>query len=805
MSGRTLAEILIELGSAERSLQLIAAATDSRAALDAAVDGQDTAPSAVTEEAEASPSVYLSSVEVEGFRGIGPSSSLLLTPGPGLTLVVGRNGSGKSSFAEGLEMLMTGSNLRWENRTLQWKSGWRNLHHGDSTMVKAAFAVEGRSAPVEASRSWGAADAMEASTTNVADPAGAWTSFDAAGWASPLETHRPFLSYNELGPMLEERPADLYDAMAAFLGLDDLLIGQDNLRQARLEHEKPAKEAKNSAKQVLGKLEESEDPRAGEATALMRARTLDVAALRELVDSASGSDDDLNRLRSIANLSTPDESALQDAASALEAAVSSATDAAGTAAGRAERLERLLHVAHEHIADADTETCPVCGTNDVLNDDWRQRTKDQLAMLKQEAVAASAASSRLDAARRDARTAIVSPPRHLSGADASIAQSTAGAAWTEWAQTPENDVDLITRLRSFAVVEEAVGVARAEAQQIIENRDLSWSPHARAIGNWLDRSEAATRASEQAKEIGVAEKQLKEAIAVIRDERFTPIAEQSIALWEMLRHRSNVQLQAIDLEGANTKRRVELSVTVDGEQSAALGVMSQGELHGLALSLFLPRATMEESPFRFVMIDDPVQSMDPARVDGLARVLEQVSKTHQVVVFTHDDRLPESVRRLQIPAEVLEVTRQPNSQVSTRAVHGPVETAIDDARAIAYTDSMHEVARRKVVPAYCRLAVEAGATTAVRRKRIARGEDASAVEKLLSGATGDLRKLMALAIFDNANRRDDVNDALGQVGPVDAKWALNACNAGAHGDFDGDPKQLVNRSEQLAKWLMERS
>jgi len=51
---------------------------------------------------------YLASIEVAGFRGIGPLSKLELEPGPGLTVVVGRNGSGKSSFAEALEVLLTG-------------------------------------------------------------------------------------------------------------------------------------------------------------------------------------------------------------------------------------------------------------------------------------------------------------------------------------------------------------------------------------------------------------------------------------------------------------------------------------------------------------------------------------------------------------------------------------------------------------------------------------------------------------------------------------------------------------------------
>src|SRR3954447_1471011 len=58
--------------------------------------------------------VWLKSVTVEGFRGIGPEATLELTPAPGLTVVVGRNGSGKSSFAEGLELLMTGALKRWE-------------------------------------------------------------------------------------------------------------------------------------------------------------------------------------------------------------------------------------------------------------------------------------------------------------------------------------------------------------------------------------------------------------------------------------------------------------------------------------------------------------------------------------------------------------------------------------------------------------------------------------------------------------------------------------------------------------------
>lgn len=84
---------------------------------------------------------YVGSISIEGFRGIGPAATLTLRPGPGLTLVVGRNGSGKSSFAEGLAYLLTGRNYRMLR---EGGSGRPNrAEHGDKAAVARGLNVAG--------------------------------------------------------------------------------------------------------------------------------------------------------------------------------------------------------------------------------------------------------------------------------------------------------------------------------------------------------------------------------------------------------------------------------------------------------------------------------------------------------------------------------------------------------------------------------------------------------------------------------------------------------------------------------------
>ena len=98
---------------------LILAALEGKTALADMAGYAPPAPAAeVSEEAEPV-GAFLKQIKVRGFRGIGPESQLDLDPFPSLTVVSGRNGSGKSSFAEALEVALTGTTYRWHARASQ--------------------------------------------------------------------------------------------------------------------------------------------------------------------------------------------------------------------------------------------------------------------------------------------------------------------------------------------------------------------------------------------------------------------------------------------------------------------------------------------------------------------------------------------------------------------------------------------------------------------------------------------------------------------------------------------------------------
>ena len=770
--------------------------------LDDVIDGAVVdRPVADPGEVSAPVRTYLESVAVTGFRGIGPTCKLDLRPGPGLTLVVGRNGSGKSSIAEALEFALTGDSLRWAGKSLEWKNGWHNLHAQDDPAITVVLRVDGEGKPRTVRVKWSSAK-LESAKTAVTVPGHGRQSLGSLGWSDAVRTFRPFLPYKELSTISEGRPIDRYNALAPMLGMEALQSPIENLRQARLSAERQRTDAEQHVSQVTDLLRGSPDERAGAAMeALSGAWDLDkIEALVTGADTAVAQREGL--LAALEQLPAPDLDRVAEAANDLREAAERQEALRGSDAERAERLAGLLQAAvemHEQHGDAD---CPVCGRDNGLHSERVADLRGEVARLRSEAGEVLDAGRAALRAQRTAREAIGAVPQMLGAAadtDIGVDVSALVAAWQAWTDAPDAPLDLALHLESVCRrVEEAAEAVRATAATQRHRLADQWRPMAESLTEVLPVARQGLSAAQRVTPLKSAENWLKRCEAAIRDERFDSVKAQVADVWETLAVGSNVTLEDVRL---GTKKVV-MDVTVDGDSSVALGVMSQGELHALALSLFIPRVKFETSPFGFAILDDPVQAMDPVRVDGLARVLHSLAKTRQVVVFTHDDRLPTAVRRLQIPATILSVTRRPKSRVELKTSLDPVQAAVEDARAVELSGGLPEEVARRVVPNLCRQAIEAACLESGRRRLLQIGMGVDEYEEMWADAPRLLPRI-AIALYGDADRAGDVYRTINNKFGLWAADTARSCNEMAHsGAPEGtDLKGFINSAESLAKEL----
>jgi recombinational DNA repair ATPase RecF len=800
---------LAEYPLPEQAADFLLAALDGDESLSAQLTGQaqprSAAPAVTTPSRPAG--AYLQSLTVSGFRGIGLPATLEVSPRPGLTLVVGRNGSGKSSFAEALEVLLTGNLRRWDRLPVVWRQGWRSMHHPDQTKITAEFVIEG-SGSATAQRTWTAAADFAASSASVQVSGEKQAGIERLGWTAALTDYRPFLSHSELEAFFGS-PSGLYELLASVLGLEDLTMAATRLVQARRTREATLNEVKKRLPALLIRLEATDDERARTCHRALAGRSWDLAAVRSAATRSPMADDagESGRLRRLAQLTVPAETDVLQIADALRLAAAELDAVAGSAAGRARALAGLLTAALQHHAAHGDGDCPVCGRPGALTTQWRQATEDEVATLQREASAAESAERAAADARQRAAALLYPQPEALLEATAlpGIDTGRARAAWQRWTSQPDAGTAAgAAGLRAMAdhlnqelaLLTREIHNLSALASAEVARRDDTWAPIAAEVASWCADAEAARDGMAPVSMIKAADKWLKAATDDIRNDRLAPLAEQARAIWTMLRQESNVDLGAIRLAGSATQRRVELDVSVDGAPGSALGVMSQGEVNALALSLFLPRATLPASPFCFLVIDDPVQAMDPAKVDGLARVLERTAASRQLIVFTHDNRLAQAVRQLSIPATILEVTRRPGSAVQVRASLDPAGQALQDAGALDADDSVPAEIAARVVPGLCRTAVEAAFTEAVWRRELRAGRGHAAIEDDLEAARVRLNPLAALALTGDASKGGDVLPKLNSWGRRFAD-TYQALNKGVHVTHGGDLRLLIDDAKGL--------
>jgi len=806
--------------------------------------GRDATPRPDTPETPAG--AYLRRVSVAGFRGIGPPADLEVVPGPGLTLVVGANGTGKSSFAEGLEFLLTGRNSRWQDKSAEWRQGWRNLHAQDPPGLEARFTVDGQPEDAVVSRRWESVTAgIEHHTLE---------GLEDLEWSVALNTHRPFLSYDQLNDIVDNRPSDRFDAMAAGLGLERLTEAHEQLRTQRLNDQRAYREAREQRDELLEELEALDDERAFRVRAALVDEPWDLERIHLAFEGVLDEDADrpMDLLRRLATLEFPSSEEIRGLSDELQSWVEDFDwdELEGSNAAQAARLTEVLRAAlrlHEHDGD---QPCPVCETGH-LDVHWKTVADKRRRALDAEAESVNRMASELDRLLRDAHSLCIPTPDFLADADrVGIDASAVKTVWDRWSgslteepglpRLDKREIATWTEEQGWGMDVDSYGVTlhggpvqftnpltkrgvlevagrltergarvrdelvplRESAQAELDRRENLWRPLRRQLLEWLPTARRGQKAAARLTDVQAAADWLTHVEDDVRAERFRPIAERARRYWETMGKGSSVSLDDLTLAGQANRRHLEIATSVDGQETPALAVMSQGELNALSLSLFLARALLPESPFRFLVIDDPVQAMDPTKVEGLARVLAEAAAERQIIVFTHDERLPAAARRLRIEHRLLAVTRRENSQVQCQPVQEPVQRHLDDAHAVWLTDSLDDQTRQRVIPGFCRQALEAACLEAVWRNRTATGHDFARTEQDVIHAQTLNDKLKLVLLDDLNGDHQAMRTTLYKDFGRRAQDIVDACNRGAHGHWHGGMDGLINGTEWLAKRIL---
>ncbi len=756
--------------------------------------------------------VYLSDIEIRSFRGVGPQARLQLEVGPGVTLIAGRNGSGKSSFAEAVEVAFTGTSERWEGRgSKEWTKGWRNVHATHAPRIVVSMVQEGqRRTTVE--RTWSDPDDLESGRSIYTDHQGQAVDLEASAWPAALASYRPFLSYDELGDMLADGPGRVYQALLSGLGLEGYEAARQRLADAINARKKRARESKSRAGELAATAgaegeAHPEEARFAQAAALLRKRDPDLEALAALAADGAGAEE-TSHLLAITTATPPlPAEQLSETVTELAQAVDALAAARDDASGRADDVARLLELALDCASRQTFDSCPVCGEPRPLDDAWRASAAAAVERARKRAASARAAQDRVAAARRrlDVLTRDV-PASVVRAAEAGWAPAVAlRERWQAClAAQPAEDAS-----RGAYVAEQGPGLSaafaelQASAAEELRRRQDVWRPFATSLADWIVEARAAAQGRAVVPDLERARDWMAAELVRHRDERFAPIKREAIDCWNCISRHSNVALTDIELTGHGKVQRVTLKVEVDGTEAPALGVMSQGELNAMTLSLFLPRVQLPQSPFGFVIVDDPVQAMDTARVDGLAEVLARVGQTRQVIVFTHDDRLANSFRVLGLPCRLRRVTRKAASHVVVGDAKGPVDQHLSNATSVVKADGVPEELAARVVPGFCRSALEAAAVEALRRRWLGNGLGHDVVEERLDNR--GLVELLAYLFFDTPSRRGDVGERLGRLPIAEAAAIVADCQGGTHARFTGDAEELVKRTRKLCDVIRKQS
>lgn len=667
--------------------------------------------------------IFFEWVEIEGFRGFQEAQRFQLDSS--VILVTGPNGTGKTSFFDALQWLLVGSIERlepWrvrrnaEHIVNQWRVG-----SGDVATVSAGIRVSNQRVEIHRSGRHDGSHLEWRDESRVLRDEEA----EAALSSVLLPTDRGtlkrsllrsgLLQQDVIRDVLEDKPAERYEQLAAILGLDAITSFPDAARSRASRLVAEANKARADFQSAEARLDgqrarlsalrnaAAESPNIAQAQAEIAARVealspsvrlsgelpvtlaeaqalrTQVARLGQALSTAFEAYD----LEWDVTLLTPaptaeelnaSEKAVVDHEQAAKQASELATEVVARYEREREIAARFTRLAVEAMPLIGDQ-CPVCEQS-IDSDHVLQHLQSlvdvdsiDLAGLQQERENAAAA---MEAARRlaDASTA---SHRVLAGraheAQRAKAQRNAWHAALATELPPEESAVQLTQVEQIAAGDLTALAATVDGLRALWRTvgDLSAmvgsDPSSTELANaeadvragetqLADLRERAVRASaseEEGRALQRAAVRAATSVTTRRFERLKPIIQDIYARLDP--HPAFTDLVfAVDVYRERSIASPQVFDPESGVSADPLLIFSSAQANVVALSAFLALGWADrEGAMPFLLLDDPLQSLDDVNALGFADLCRHIRTRRQLIVSTHDKRLAGLLERKLAP------------------------------------------------------------------------------------------------------------------------------------------------------------
>jgi DNA repair exonuclease SbcCD ATPase subunit len=675
--------------------------------------------------------VFFEWIEIEGFRGFAKRQRLDLDTS--VVILAGPNGTGKTSFFDAMQWLLIGTLERLE----PWRVR-RNAEHvvnqyqaaaGEPATVSASLRIDGRSVELRRTGRYDRSQLEWRDESVVLYESDAEHALaEALTPVGRMSLQRALLSsgllqQDVIRDVLEDKPAERYDQLAAILGLN-AIVGFPAAAKKRAD--RLAADGERARKAVADL--EAAARGARERITSLRARAVqapDAAALRAQLAERIGAHTHIVRLRGELPLSSGDAQELRMAAGlaadtlgglltgadpALEAlaaetaaspetldALQVAAEAAalGTAKARqtlaeAERRyeeerqvsSRLGRLATEAMPLLEAD-CPVCGQ--AID------AEHVRAHLEQVIAEGSVRLPEFQRARDEAATELAKRHAEEEQAAKALAEMAARAeriaqaraeqkAWrARVAEAVREHAERFEFREEAALTEGESGALRATRDALAEiSRAASelvsafdWVGETAAVSTAqtqlseieaqiVEARERGAKASATEDEARTLQRAAVRAAASVTEERFAilrPIIQDVYTRLDP--HPTFTGLHfAVDVY---RERGIASPQVLDPEHDLTadpLLVFSSSQANVVALSAFLALGwAAGEDAMPFLLLDDPLQSLDDVNTLGFADLCRHMRTRRQLIVSTHDLRLANLLERKLAPRREDERTR----------------------------------------------------------------------------------------------------------------------------------------------------